>query len=529
MSAFHHDNGALDIDALVAALKREAQALDGEDVPDAAAAAMQTRVAAVPAAQSAAREVQLADLLRYEGEAFLDKAYSALLGRPLDEAGRGTYGADVTASGHRSWVLTNLLWSAEARARGVRLHGLEWMRPLRRLPGKRLMRLWLRLRERRLYRRRPQFAAALEAQRLRERLTSDLAAQADSFEQKIAHQAQHFDHQLAMLRGDLQTAQARLDRQDDRIQSQADRQDEFTGDIAGLDQRLNRLVREYDFARSDMLYHRSRMFELMRELRAGRDWSAQAPSVEPAAAEPGAPTDAAAAALAPEDIARLHRDDALEGYYVAFMDAFRGDRQDIEAGQSIYLEALRAAGTVTAHTPALDIACGRGEWLDLLASAGLPAVGLDSNPALVEQCRERGMDVRRGDAVHSLAAMDDASVGAITAFHLAEHLPFPQLFGLVQHAHRVLVSGGLLILETPNPENLLVAGHTFYHDPTHRNPLTPTAMCFLLRYSGFAEPQVERLHPYPESARLPGTDPASERLNGLLCGPQDFALIARKP
>jgi O-antigen chain-terminating methyltransferase len=50
-----------------------------------------------------------------------------------------------------------------------------------------------------------------------------------------------------------------------------------------------------------------------------------------------------------------------------------------------------------------------------------------------------------------------------------------------------------------------------------------------VRYCGFTEPEIRRLHPYPESARVAGDDALTERVNGHLCGPQDFAVIAHKP
>ncbi|WP_172656331.1 hypothetical protein [Halomonas sp. PR-M31] len=98
----------------------------------------------------------------------------------------------------------------------------------------------------------------------------------------------------------------------------------------------------------------------------------------------------------------------------------------------------------------------------------------------------------------------------------------------MDEAQRVLAPGGVLILETPNPENILVGSHTFYHDPTHLNPLTPTAMSFLLTYHGFAEVEVRRFNPYPEEAKVPGNDALTERVNGHLCGPQDFAVVGLK-
>jgi hypothetical protein len=92
----------------------------------------------------------------------------------------------------------------------------------------------------------------------------------------------------------------------------------------------------------------------------------------------------------------------------------------------------------------------------------------------------------------------------------------------------VLAEGGAVLFETPNPENVLVGSHTFYHDFTHRNPITPTAISFLLKNQGFDDIDIIRSSPYPEEAKVPGNDPLTERVNGHLCGPQDFAVTGRK-
>jgi hypothetical protein len=92
----------------------------------------------------------------------------------------------------------------------------------------------------------------------------------------------------------------------------------------------------------------------------------------------------------------------------------------------------------------------------------------------------------------------------------------------------VLVEGGRVLFETPNPENVLVGSHTFYHDFTHRNPVTPTAISFLLKHLGFDEIDIIRSSPYPAEAKVPGNDPLTERVNGHLCGPQDYAVTGCK-
>ena len=131
-------------------------------------------------------------------------------------------------------------------------------------------------------------------------------------------------------------------------------------------------------------------------------------------------------------------------------------------------------------------------------------------------------------ALAFLRGVADDSVLAISAFHLAEHLDFPTLLRLIAECRRVLKPRGLLILETPNPENIWVATHTFHHDPTHGNPLTPASLEFLVNHHGLETVAVLRLHPYPEEARLPGNDPVTERLNAMTCGGQDFAVVAKK-
>ena len=164
-----------------------------------------------------------------------------------------------------------------------------------------------------------------------------------------------------------------------------------------------------------------------------------------------------------------------------------------------------------------------------LAEQGFDARGIDASLAMVAHCQAQGLKVDECDLLQALRRQADGSLNLITAFHVAEHLDFATLYTLVAEAWRVLEPGGALLLETPNPENPLVGSHTFYHYPTHRNPLTPSALGFLLGYHGFERLDVLRLNPYPESARVPGEDLLTERINGLLCGPQDFAVVGRRP
>ncbi|MFN3920252.1 MAG: methyltransferase domain-containing protein [Methylohalobius sp.] len=226
----------------------------------------------------------------------------------------------------------------------------------------------------------------------------------------------------------------------------------------------------------------------------------------------------------PEASRRLQEQEALDGFYLAFEDACRGPELEIRQKLLGYLPLLEPAR----GKPIVDLGCGRGEWLKLLDEHGFSALGIETSPAMIAHCLQQGLNVVAADALAWLEAQAKDSLGAVTAFHLLEHLPFAELLALVQAAYRALQAGGVAIFETPNPENVLVGSHTFYHDPTHRHPLTPTLLEFVLRYAGFKTVRIERLNPYPPEARVPGDGTLVERVNGHFYGPQDFAAIGIK-
>ena len=124
--------------------------------------------------------------------------------------------------------------------------------------------------------------------------------------------------------------------------------------------------------------------------------------------------------------------------------------------------------------------------------------------------------------------MPDGSLSAVTAFHFAEHLELETLVRFLDEAGRTLKPGGLLILETPNPENLLVGSCNFYLDPTHKNPIPIPTMKLLLEARGFRCEEVLKLHAV-ESAKIEVKDQLTSHLNHFLYGPMNYAVVARKP
>lgn len=223
----------------------------------------------------------------------------------------------------------------------------------------------------------------------------------------------------------------------------------------------------------------------------------------------------------------LHR---LEAFYVALEDEFRGTREEIKERLSIYVTKLVEAGIGGSGMPILDAGCGRGEWLDLLREQHLQATGVDLNRVLLAICRERGLLVEEADAIEYLRSLPEASLGAVTAFHLIEHLPLPRLLDLVDAAVRALKPGGVAVFETPNPNNILVSSRYFYLDPTHRHPIPPQLGRFLAEARGLRRVEILELHPWPEAHHVDtrtGGEVAG-RFNECFYGPQDYAIIGWK-
>jgi len=214
-------------------------------------------------------------------------------------------------------------------------------------------------------------------------------------------------------------------------------------------------------------------------------------------------------------------DPQLEGLYVALEDRFRGARDEIKQGFRDYLPYVKD------HAPVIDLGCGRGEWVELLVENGIEARGVDTNGLQVEQCRARNLDVAEQDLFEYLQYVPDNAAGAVTGFHIIEHLSFNALTMLLNEVLRVLRPGGVAIFETPNPNNVVVGSNYFYLDPTHRHPLPAELMEFVFKNRGFEKVEVLPLHPW-ESGRVAGQGQLAERFNGYFYGPMDYAIVGRK-
>jgi SAM-dependent methyltransferase len=283
--------------------------------------------------------------------------------------------------------------------------------------------------------------------------------------------------------------------------------DEGASALGGkLDERLRRVETAATQNSRDVADQQRRVGLMLEALRARRD---------------GVVGDEVAALDAQDD----HVTDAL---YVDFENRFRGTRATIKERQRFYLPILGEMRAGTPDRPILDVGCGRGEFLELLHDEGLVGSGVDSNVAMVEACRTLGLDCAADDALAYLARLAPDSLGAVTGFHIIEHLPFKTMVRLFDETLRALAPGGVMIFETPNPANLMVASRWFYLDPTHRNPLPGEMVSMIAEARGFNRVSIVELHPTEQ--HFGGNDTVlREQLDRLFHGPQDYALLARKP
>lgn len=181
---------------------------------------------------------------------------------------------------------------------------------------------------------------------------------------------------------------------------------------------------------------------------------------------------------------RTAGEEAHEEGYRGFEDLFRGPEEMIRDRQRVYLDL------VADHQPVLDVGCGRGEFLDLLAERRIEFQGVDLDPDMVERCHQKGYDsVILGDAIEVLERAEPGSLGTIFSAQVVEHLPYEQLQRLLELGVSRLKPGGLFIAETVNPHSAQ-ALKAFWVDPTHQHPLFPEVMLSLCEAAGYASGDV---------------------------------------
>jgi len=453
-----------------------------------------SRLALQPDFQPSTNGYHVEDLLRYHGETFVRNAYRAILKRDPDRAGMADQLASLAGGRfNKIDVLASLRSSAEGERAGVKISGLTWpvtIRRLQRIPvigylfelAVAMLRLPVLLRHQRQH----EFYALSRQEQIVSYVDSvkrEVSARASAIENNLSVQRQTLESlqvEVNALRAALCNLELRTTEVDDSARTRFD-------DQATL---LQTLTIEKSRLVASLGLQEKRLAELF----------------ERAQIQSG---------LNEEGLAELYAD---------FEDQFRGPYEEIKDRLRVYLPIFERAQVTT---DILDVGCGRGEWLELLRETGMQARGVDHNRIFIERCRQRGLDVVQADAIAYLRELADASLNAATSFHLVEHLPFKTLLTLLDEAVRVLKPGAPLILETPNPANFIVGSHTFYADPTHRNPIPSMTLRFLLEARGLKNIEVMNVRPQ-EEAKIAGDDELTKRFNEYFFASPDYGIVGWK-
>ena len=213
---------------------------------------------------------------------------------------------------------------------------------------------------------------------------------------------------------------------------------------------------------------------------------------------------------------------------------FRGSFDEVKERVSVYVPELKSVAELG---PVLDVGCGGGELLSVLKENDIDAYGIEILESAVDECVAAGLDARVDDALHHLAAVAPASLGAVTAIHVVEHLGIDTLIEMIDLALRALKPGGMIVFETPNPANVMVGADSFYIDPTHAHPIPSALLEFLVSIRGFTDAHVVPLKRAPnlftnvmpsEGVWANDVSRVAQHVSNVFLGAEDYAVVARR-
>ena len=206
--------------------------------------------------------------------------------------------------------------------------------------------------------------------------------------------------------------------------------------------------------------------------------------------------------------------------YGKFAEKFRGPEEYVKAGQRLYLPHFAGCHNV------LDIGCGRGEFLEMMREAGIPARGIDLSEESVATCRHKGLEAETADLFEYLDELPEASLDGIFCSQVVEHLPPERLPEMIKLCASRLQRAGAIAIETPNPECLAIFATHFYLDPTHTRPIPPPLLAFYMEEFGIGRLETRRLSPAVES--MPSLAALPPEFREAFFDSLDYAVLGKK-
>jgi O-antigen chain-terminating methyltransferase len=208
--------------------------------------------------------------------------------------------------------------------------------------------------------------------------------------------------------------------------------------------------------------------------------------------------------------------------YRAFENRFRGSEKLISARLQQYENFFIPIASSHPGGSIFDAGCGRGEWINLMLRNGFNCIGVDENPYMIN---DKDLPIRRGNALEAIKHLPEESQSIISAFHFVEHLSSESIISFIKDSFKALKSGGILIMEIPNIENIEVASSNFWLDPSHLRPIPASFLAFLVQEQGFFRYKILRLQEENDLHRLDRQLTLSDVFFGVS---PDVAVVAQK-
>lgn len=165
-------------------------------------------------------------------------------------------------------------------------------------------------------------------------------------------------------------------------------------------------------------------------------------------------------------------------------------RRDLARGRPYLKRLVKQFFPEDRNCSIVDLGCGSGALLYFLQQAGyVNTLGVETSPDQVDFARQLGVtSVISGDLLSFLRDSAAELYDVVVAFDVIEHFSKDEVLEILDHACRVLRSGGRLILHVPNAEGIF-GSRIFWSDFTHEMAFTREGLRQLTQASGFASLQ----------------------------------------